>query len=92
MRCTPFKALYGYDPNVAAAPMVQPTKHKSVQQLLTEPKLHIELIKQHLTTAQNRIKIQANKNCIDPEFHVGDKFFSELQPYAQESMVNRSFP
>jgi hypothetical protein len=34
--CTPFKVLYGYDPQVISAPMLPSTDNKSVQDLLSD--------------------------------------------------------
>jgi hypothetical protein len=45
-----------------------------------------------LATAQNRMKIQADKHRIDREFQVGDKVLLKLQPYVQNSVVSRSHP
>jgi hypothetical protein len=90
--CTPFKALYGYDANVIAAPMIPNTKQESVQQMLTKHQLHTELLKTYLTTAQNRIKVQADKQRNDRVFQVGEQVLLKLQPYAQTSVVNCSYP
>jgi hypothetical protein len=78
--CTPFKALHGYDPVVAAAPMVPSTSNKSVQELLTDRTMHTELLKQHLAAAQNMIKAEADKQRTDREFEL------------QSSVVNRPCP
>jgi hypothetical protein len=79
--CTPFKALYGYDPQVIAAPMLPSTDNKPVQNPLSKRRLHTELIRQHLLKAQHCIK-----------FQVGEKVLLKLQPYAQTSLVNRPYP
>jgi hypothetical protein len=86
--CTPFKALYGYDPQVIAAPMVPPTDNKSVQEMLSDRQFHTEFLKQHLMKAQHRIKMQADKNRVDREFQTGEKVLLKLHPYAQTSLVN----
>jgi hypothetical protein len=90
--CAPFKAMYGYDPNVTSAPMISPTDDKYVQDLLTDRQMHIDLLKQQLQTAQNRMKGQADKRRTDIEFPVGDQVLLKLQPYAQSSVVNQPFP
>jgi transposase InsO family protein len=92
MGCTPFKALYGYDPNVAAAPLLPVTANTSVQELIAERSRHTELIKQHLSVAQNRMKLKADKHRIDRIFQVGDHVLLKLQPYTQSSLVNRPYP
>jgi hypothetical protein len=90
--CTPFKVLYGYDPVVAAAPLLPPMDTKSIHDLLVDRNLHIALIKQHLAAAQNRIKLHVDKNRTDREFGVGEQVLLCLQPYAQSSVVNMPYP
>jgi hypothetical protein len=72
--------------------MLPPTDNRSVHELLTERSIHTAIIRQHLQTTQNQIKVQADKNRTDKEFQVGDKVFLKLQPYAQSSLVNQPFP
>jgi hypothetical protein len=43
--CTSFKALYGYDPHMAVAPMLPQTENKSVQEMMAERNAHTELLK-----------------------------------------------
>jgi hypothetical protein len=57
--------LYGYDPVVAAAPLLPNTENQLVQDMLAERRLQMEVVKQHLTTVQNRIKVQADKHRSD---------------------------
>jgi hypothetical protein len=76
---------------VSVALILSVTENHSVQELLSERKLHTELIKQHLLKAQNRIKMQADKNMIDREFQVGDQVLLKLQPYTQSSVASRPF-
>jgi hypothetical protein len=92
LSCTPFRALYGYDSPVAAAPMLCSSDNKSVQELITERQWFTGVIKQHLAAAQNRIKLQADKHRPDRQFQVGDQVLLKLQPYAQQSVVNMPFP
>jgi hypothetical protein len=84
--------MYGYDPVIAAAPMVPSTSNKFVQELLMDRRLHTELLKQHFAAAQNRIKAQADKQRTYREFQVGDSVLLKLQLYAQSSVVNRPCP
>jgi hypothetical protein len=48
------------------------------------------VIKQHLLTAQIRMKTQADKKISDVSFEVGDKVFLKLQPYIQSSLASQS--
>jgi hypothetical protein len=81
--CSPFKVLYGYDPIIAAAPMLPVTNNKSVEELLADRQVHTTLIKSNLAKARNRIKLQADKQHTDQEFQVGDEVLLKLQPYIQ---------
>ena len=49
-----------------------------------------ELIKQHLSRAQLRMKKQADKKRSERQFQVGDKMFLKLQPYVQSTLAPRS--
>jgi hypothetical protein len=55
--CSPFKALYGYDPPVTTAPNLSMTQDMEVSEILVEREAHSELSKQHLQAAQNRMKV-----------------------------------
>ncbi|KAK1669332.1 hypothetical protein QYE76_057491 [Lolium multiflorum] len=71
MGCSPFKALYGHDPNLGALPHVDETS--PVAGILTDRAAQVELLKQHLTVAQNRMKIYADSKRSERVFEVGDK-------------------
>jgi hypothetical protein len=90
--CSPFKALYGYDSVFPAAPIVVVGVDQSMEELFQECTTYSELLKNRLATAQNRMKIQADKHRLDWEFQVGDKVLLKLQPYVQNSVVSRSHP
>jgi hypothetical protein len=49
--CTPFKALYGYEANVASTPMILVTEQRSVQQMFTDRQIHTKLLKSNLKAA-----------------------------------------
>jgi hypothetical protein len=51
-----------------------------------------ELLKEQLASAQNRMTLFADHNRIERSFQVGELVLLKLQPYAQSSVVNRSFP
>lgn len=90
--CSPFKALYGMDPPSVVIPVLQFSDHTDVVELMKERQLHTEFLKNHLSRAQNRIKMQADKNRVDRPFQVGEQVLLKLQPYAQSSLVNRPCP
>jgi hypothetical protein len=60
--------------------------------VVAERATQIELLKHHLTAAQNRMKIYADNKRTDRLFQVGDKVLLKLQPYAQTTVVNRPYP
>ena len=64
----------------------------SVSEFATTGQLHLDSLKAHLSTAQNRMKLQADKHRVDRQFTVGDQVLLKLQPYAQSSVVNHPFP
>jgi len=53
---------------------------------------HIAMLKNQLAVAQNRMKLQADKNRVDRSFQVGEQVLLKLQPYAQQSLLNRHYP
>jgi hypothetical protein len=53
---------------------------------------HLQLLKQRLEHAQNRMKVQADKNRSDKQFEVGDQVLLKLQPYTQSFVASRPFP
>jgi hypothetical protein len=90
--CSPFKALYGYDPNVIAAPVDTPVANLSVEEWVKERELQNQALRQSLLAAQNRIKNQADKRRTDREFQVGEQVLLKLQPYVQSTVVSRPCP
>uniref|UniRef100_A0A0A8ZG93 Chromo domain-containing protein n=1 Tax=Arundo donax TaxID=35708 RepID=A0A0A8ZG93_ARUDO len=90
--CSPFKALYGHEPNFGAVPDLSTTTQSSVVEMLAEREAHSELLKQQLAMAQNRMKLQADRKRTERVFQVGEQVLLKLQPYAQSSVVNRPCP
>lgn len=89
---SPFKALYGSDPNLGVCPTVTDDTSPTVAQVIEHHEQHLQSLKQHLEQAQNRMKIQADRNRSDREFAVGEQVLLRLQPYTQSSVANRPFP
>jgi hypothetical protein len=73
----------------AATPMMAKTEDQLVEGLLVERKAHSEILKQKLASAQNWMKLQADKNRTDREFMVGELVLVKLQPYVQSTVVSR---
>jgi hypothetical protein len=90
--CSPFKALYGYDPDLGLAATPSPDTSTSITQLIENRALHLQVLKTRLEHAQNRMKVFADRNRTDQQFNVGDYVLLRLRPYTQSSVVNRPFP
>jgi hypothetical protein len=58
--CSPFKALYGYEPNVGAVPSVPSDTSTSVTETIENRELHLQALKNNLARAQNRMKVFAD--------------------------------
>lgn len=78
---SPFKALYGYDPVFAAAPMIIVDGELSVAKWVKERQSYSEFLKERLASAQNRMKVQADKNRTERSFQEGEMVLLKLQPY-----------
>jgi hypothetical protein len=57
LNCTPFKALYGVDPSPGVLPSLKPAEHQDVADLLKERQWFVEMLKEHLAKARNRMKL-----------------------------------
>jgi hypothetical protein len=91
LQCSPFKALYGYEPHMIPTPATTST-NASVTEWANEREAHNDLLRQHLLQAQNKMKLKADKNRTHREFQVGEQVLLKLQPYVQQSVVSRPFP
>jgi hypothetical protein len=89
---SPFKALYGCEPNLGALPPFDKDNMSEAVLILRDRQAHLDNIKLHLANAQNRMKMQADRHRSEKEFSVSDKVFLKLQPYAQTLVVNRPCP
>lgn len=59
---------------------------------LANREAHLEMLKKHLAAAQNRMKVQADRQRSDRVFQVGDSVLLKLEHYVQSSVVSRPFP
>jgi hypothetical protein len=92
LQCSPFKALYGYEPKLPSFPVLADVSTTDLPSLIKERDLHLELLKHNLLAAQTRIKLQADKKRIDRQFAEGEMVLLKLQPYTQSSVASRPFP
>jgi hypothetical protein len=90
--CSPFKALYGYEPDIGFS--IAPTQDTPTEALtwVTERDAHMQQLKENLARAQNKMKQLADRHRVDRQFQVGEQVLLKLQPYAQSSVVNRPYP
>jgi hypothetical protein len=88
---SPFKALYGQEPNFGAIPDVE-NEPSPVSEMLSDRTARMALLTKNLQAAQVRMKSNADKNRVEREYSVGDKVILKLRPYAQTSVVNRPYP
>lgn len=86
---TPFKALYGYPPPHLAFPSQVTTSVKSVEDYLKDKDHMLQLLKEDLSRAQDRMKLFADQKRTDKIFQVGDLVFLNLHPYRQTSVTLR---
>jgi hypothetical protein len=75
-----------------ACPSLSAETSLAVADIIEYMAQHLMALKQRLESAQNRMKIQADKNRVDKEFTVGDKVLLKLQPYTHSSVASRPFP
>ena len=85
---SPFRALYGHEPNLGAMPdMILEIANPDADRTDL-----LEKLKVNLAAAHNRMKQKADKYRTEKEFQVGDKVLLKLQPYVQQSVVSRPYP
>lgn len=65
---SPFKALYGHEPNFGAKPDNTVELASPVADMLLERAAQLELLKTHLAAAQNRMKLKVDRNRTEKEF------------------------
>jgi hypothetical protein len=89
--CSPFKALYGYDPNLGTNIPIPSDTSPTVTEVIEHREFHLQVLKQRLEQAQNRKQAFADKNRTDTQFSIGDQVLLKLQPYTQSSVANRPY-
>ena len=90
--CSPFNALYAYEPNLSLSPLPCQTTSQELQTVIQDRELHLQALKHHLLRAQTKMKIQADKKRSDLQFQPGDQILLKLQPYVQTSIAHRPYP
>lgn len=90
--CSPFQALYNYAPNEPMVPNALSESPTDAATLLAERHAFLQVIRQNLTWAQERMKQYADRKRTERVFSVGDKVWLRLQPYVQSIVANQPFP
>ncbi|KAL0326250.1 UNVERIFIED_CONTAM: Transposon Ty3-G Gag-Pol polyprotein [Sesamum radiatum] len=89
LKTTPFQALYGYPPHQLSIGPYMQNHHSEVEELMQERAKVVQLLKENLQQAQQRMKLYADKKRTEREFLVRDEVFLKLQPYKQTSVALR---
>jgi hypothetical protein len=90
--CSPFKALYKLEPNFGGMPNLSVASDSTAAEATLDYQAHTELLRTQLARAQLRVKHYADQNRTERQFQVGEQVLLKLQPYAQQSVVNRPYP
>ncbi|XP_062187935.1 uncharacterized protein LOC133891241 [Phragmites australis] len=85
-----WQVLYGQEPRHMGIDRIEACSIPDLHLWLKERQLMTKLIQQHLSRAQNRMKMQADKKRIERSFAVGDYVYLKIQPYVQSSVATRS--
>jgi hypothetical protein len=85
-KMTPFMALYGYHPPSITSSLKEKSKVQAVEDHIKNQQQILQILKDNLTMAQNRMKQQADQHRSERSFEVGDWVFLRLQPYKQMSL------
>jgi hypothetical protein len=83
---TPFMVLYGYHPPSITSSLKEKSKVQAVEDHIKHQKHILQLLKDNLTMAQNRMKQEVDQHRSERSFEVGDWVFLRLQPYKQMSL------
>ncbi|XP_059310691.1 uncharacterized protein LOC132062058 [Lycium ferocissimum] len=91
IKCTPYEVLYGQKFPIHLPYLAGESQNEMVDRSLEAREAIIELLKFHLSIAQQRMRDMANKHRSDRSFAKGDWVYLKLQPYKQVSVVTRPF-
>jgi hypothetical protein len=80
-KMTPFMALYEYHPPSITSSLKEKSKVQAVEDHIENQQQVLQILKDNLTMAQNRMKQQVDQHRSEISFEVGDWVFLRLQPY-----------
>jgi hypothetical protein len=82
----PFMSLYGYHPSSIISSLKENSRVQVVEFHIEHQQQVLQILKDNLTMAQNRMKEQADQHHSERSFEVWDWVFLILQPYKQMSI------
>ncbi|XP_026459323.1 uncharacterized protein LOC113359983 [Papaver somniferum] len=89
IKMSPFKALYGYDAPHLAFQTIVTTSVATIEEYLAHRNAMLDILKDSLSVAQDRMKFFADQKRTERSFEVGDMVYLKLQPYRQASVSLR---
>ena len=75
--------LYGHEPRHLGIDRIESCAVDDLKEWLSNRKVMIQLLQQHLCRAQQRQKSYGDKNRTERQFQLGDFVYLKLQPYIQ---------
>lgn len=90
IKTTPFCALYGHQPRYFGVSDTSVPVVADLHQWLQERRMMTDLLRQHLSRAQERMKTFADRKRSERSFVPGDWAFLRVQPYIQTSLGRRA--
>lgn len=87
---SPYQALFNQTPPMYIHYQAKDSSNHFVDSALQGRESTVQLLKDNLLKAQNRMKMQADKHRSERVFQVGDWVFLKLQPYRQQSLHARA--
>lgn len=91
-RKTPFEVLYGTPAPIHRPYLLGLSKVEAVDRSLQQRDQTIDILKQNLCKAQNRMRQLADRRRSERVFEIGDWVYVKLQPYKQSSVATRPYP
>lgn len=89
---SPYEIVYGQSPPVHLPYLPGESRVQVVAKCLQDREDMLQLLKFHLVRAQHRMKQAADKHRSERSFAIGDWVYVKLQPYRQQSVVQRASP